>query len=81
MDLDWGHCKRLTKLNTPAEYYSMLLFHVGINSAARGGLGSIEQALGLIAKSVGAQVGFSLILLVRRRVVRRTIRWVLLVNR
>lgn len=71
--------KRLAKLISPTDYYSLLVFHVGINDTARGVLESSKQALGMTVKGTWAQVGFDLILLVSGRVVRRS-GWILLVN-
>ena len=61
--------KRLAKCITPTDYYSLLVFHVGVNDTARGVLESSKQALGMMIKDMWAQVGFSLIPLVRGRVV------------
>lgn len=52
----------------PFGYYSFLFFHVGTNDTARGNLESIKcdyRDLGVIVLGIGAQVFFSVTLLMR----------------
>ena len=69
----WDIVERLPRLVQP--YYLLLLFHIGPNDTARDDLESIKcdyVALGAIVKNLGAQVVFSLILLVKGKGLRRT---------
>jgi len=57
--------KRVPQLVKSTDYYLLLLFHVGTNDTTSWNLGSIKEdfrALGVKAKSIGAQVIFSSIL-------------------
>ena len=66
--------ERVPQLVKSTDYYPLLLFHVGTNDTASRNLGRIKEdykALGVQAKSIGAQVIFSSILPVRGKGVAR----------
>ena len=56
--------ERVPQLVKSTDYYPLLLSHVDTNDTARGNLGRIKEdfkALGMQAKSIGAQVIFSIL--------------------